>query len=182
MAMAIFKPAEVNDQQLDWIILRDGGVQLYWRDEILSDDLRWLKSNGYKIIFFDAAEWRSGSEWESQRRMHESLKDKLSFPDYYGENLDALDECIVDDLVVPDNGGLALVLNHYDPIAEMVLNIFARAVRHHLLFGRRLLLLVQSDDPTIQFESLGGIAAGWNSRMAEQEPRFVDRLTEFWSA
>jgi hypothetical protein len=104
MAMAIFKPAEVNDQQLDWIILRDGGVQLYWRDEILSDDLRWLKSNGYKIIFFDAAEWRSGSEWESQRRMHESLKDKLSFPDYYGENLDALDECIVDDLVVPDNG------------------------------------------------------------------------------
>ena len=84
--MAIFKSDEVDDKQLDWIILRDGGVQLYWRDEILSDDLRWLKSNGYKIISFDAAEWRSGSEWESQRRMHESLKDKLSFPDYYGGN------------------------------------------------------------------------------------------------
>jgi hypothetical protein len=69
-----------------------------------------------------------------------------------------LDECIVDDPEVPDNGGLALVLNHYDklskPIAEMVLNIFARAVRHHLLFGRRLLVLVQSDDPSIRFEIL----------------------------
>jgi hypothetical protein len=78
VAMAI-KSDEVDDKQLDWIILRDGGVQLYWLDEILSDDLRWLKSNGYKIISFDAAEWRSGSEWKSQRRMHESLKTKLSF-------------------------------------------------------------------------------------------------------
>jgi len=55
----------VDDKQLDWIILRDGGVQLYWREEILADDLRWLESNSYKIISFDAAEWRSGSEWES---------------------------------------------------------------------------------------------------------------------
>jgi len=168
VAMAIFQPDEVNNEQLDWVILREGGVQLYWRDEILADDLGWLKSNGYKIISFDAAEWQSGSEWESERLMHEALKDKLSLPDYYGKNLNALDECIVDDLVVPDSGGLALVLNHYNRFpkaaAEMVLNIFARGVRHHILFGRRLLILVQSDNPAIKFDSLGGFTAGWNSR------------------
>jgi RNAse (barnase) inhibitor barstar len=178
MAMAIFKLDEVNDEQLDWIILRDGGVHLYWRQEILADDLNWLISNRYKIISFDATEWQSASESESERRMHESLKTQLLFPDYYGKNLNALDECILDDLIVPDTGGLALVLNHYDrfskPVhnlasderstAEVVLSIFAKAVRHHMLFGRRLLILVQSDDPTITFGRLGGVAAWWNHR------------------
>jgi Barstar (barnase inhibitor) len=110
--------------------------------------------------------------------MHESLKAHLSFPDYYGNNLNALDECMSDDLVVPDSGGLALVLNHYDHIfkpapslasegrgtAEVVLSIFADAVRYHMLFGRRLLILVQSDDPKIEFGRLGGVATGWNRR------------------
>jgi RNAse (barnase) inhibitor barstar len=110
--------------------------------------------------------------------MHESLKAQLSFPDYYGKNLNALDECVLDDLVVPDSGGLALVLNHYDrfykPVlnrasdegstAAVVLSIFTKAVRYHMLFGRRLLILVQSDDPTIEFGRLGGAAAWWNHR------------------
>jgi RNAse (barnase) inhibitor barstar len=176
--MATFKADEVNDEQLDWTVLRDGGVYLYWRQEILEDDLNWLKSNGYRIISFEAAEWQSASDWESEHLMHESLKAHLSFPDYYGKNLDALDECMLDDLVVPDSGGLALVLNHYDRFfkparnlssderstAEVVLNIFAKAVRHHMLFGRRLLILVQSDDPKIEFGRLGGVAAWWNHR------------------
>jgi len=51
MSMAVFKADKVHDEQLDWIILRDGGVRLYWRLEILTDELNWLKSNGYKIIF-----------------------------------------------------------------------------------------------------------------------------------
>jgi RNAse (barnase) inhibitor barstar len=176
MFMASFKAGEVNDQPLDWIILRDGGIYLYWRQEILADDLKWLESNNYTIISFDAAEWQSESAWESERRMHESLKAQLSFPDYYGMNMNALDECISDDLVVPDSGGLAIVLNHFDRFStpdiasseriapEIVLDIFARAVRHHMLFGRRLLILVQSDDPKIQFGRLGGVAALWNHR------------------
>jgi RNAse (barnase) inhibitor barstar len=176
--MATFEGDEANNDQLDWTMLRDGGVSLYWRPEILADDLNWLKSHGYRVISFDAAEWQSASEWESERRMHISLKAHLSFPDYYGNNLNALDECMSDDLEVPDSGGLAVVLNHYDRIfepapslasdggstAEVVLHIFARAVRYHMLFGRRLLILVQSDDPKMEFGRLGGVAAGWNRR------------------
>ncbi|NUQ28297.1 MAG: barstar family protein [Acidobacteriaceae bacterium] len=170
--MAIFTTAEADNQQLDWTILRDGGVNLYWRQEILADDLKWLKSNGYRVVTFEAA------EWESERRMHESLKVQLSFPEYYGNNLNALDECMLDDLVVPDSGGLAIVLNHYDRFSkpsnhvasderstgEVLLSVFAKAVRHHMLFGRRLLILVQSDDPQIEFGRLGGVAAWWNQR------------------
>ena len=176
--MATFQDDEAKGEPLDWTILRDGGIHLYWRSDILAEDVGWLESNEYRVIAFDAAEWQSESEWESERRMHAAFKTQLSFPEYYGNNMNALDECIQDDLVVPDSGGLALVLKHYDHIEKpapasaadglsnsgLLLHILARAVRYHMLFGRRLLILVQSDDPTMAFGRLGGIAVSWNPR------------------
>ena len=171
--MAVFSTSdEENDQGLDWTILRDGGVALYWRTEVLAEDVEWLESHGYRIVSFDTADWLS------EDQLHASLEAALSFPTYYGKNLDALDECIQEDLAVPDVGGLVLLLYHYDQfaranvgvgpnqksIAEVVLDIFASAVRYHMLFGRRLLILVQSNDSRIRFARLGGITASWNRR------------------
>jgi len=170
--MPAFTTDESGAQRLDWAILRDGGVHLYRRPEILNEDRDWLESNGYRLISFDCAEWGSAAE------MHRSLKEKLSFPDYYGNNLDALDECVCDDHAIPNSGGLVLVLNHYDQfvksvdggkpseegVAGAVLDAFARAIRHQMLFGKRLMLLVQSDDPLTDFGALGGVRATWNSR------------------
>ena len=170
--MTVFTPDEANDQHRDWAILRDGGVALYWRPEALKMDLNWLESNEYSLIEFDAA------KWNTEEQMHDSLRSALSFPYYYGKNLDALNDCMCNDVVVPDPGGLALVFHHYDhfatidptadpnekSLAEVVLHILARAVRYHMLFGRRLLILVQSDDPRITFGNLAGISASWNPR------------------
>lgn len=170
LAMALFNSDEANDLRRDFAILRDGGVALYWRPEVLKKDLSWLESSGYDIVEFDAA------EWNSEEQMHDSLRSRLSFPYYYGKNLDALNDCMCSDLAVPDGGGVALVFHHYDRfatinqvhdsdakgLAQTVLHILARAVRYHMLFGRRLLILVQSDDPRIRFDDLAGISAGWN--------------------
>lgn len=170
--MAVFNPDEVNDEQLDWIILRDGGTALYWRSEVLAYDLAWFETQGYSLLSFDT------SEWNSEADMHASLKAKLSFPDYYGNNLDALNECILEDLVVPDSAGLVLTFHHYDKfvkafpqigqmetsLAETLLDILNRAVRYHMLFGRRLIILIQSDDPRISFGRIGGALALWNYR------------------
>ncbi len=103
--MAVFSTDDANDQRLDWTIALYGGVALYRRAEILAEDLNWLRSSGYRIVSFDAA------NWHTEDQMHDSLKADLSFPDYYGKNLDALNECMWDDLVVPDVGGLVLVLD-----------------------------------------------------------------------
>lgn len=170
--MAIFSSDEADDQRRDWVILRDGGVALYWRPEALKKDVDWLEEQGYNIVEFDAAKW-SGEE-----QMHDSLRAGLSFPYYYGKNLDALNDCMWSDIEVPDNGGMALVFHHYDQfaridkqsesdekgLAQVVLNILARAIRYHMLFGRRLVVLVQSDDPGVRFDDLAGVSAGWNPR------------------
>lgn len=99
--MSVFNAGIVSDGQLDWTILRDGGVALYWQSEVLAGDAAWLRANGYTTAEFEAGDWKT------EEQMHDALESTLSFPDYYGKNLDALDECMCEDIVVPDEGGLA---------------------------------------------------------------------------
>jgi RNAse (barnase) inhibitor barstar len=170
--MSAFNPDEVNDQELDWVILRDGGIALYWRVEFLQEDLKWLESRGYQIHSFDAADWKT------EEAMHESLQVALVFPEYYGRNWNALNECLQDDLVVTEAGGLGIVFTHFDSFAKLsrgpagtdyeggqiALHTLARAIRYHSLLGRRLVVLVQSDDPRIELSRLGAVHAVWNWR------------------
>jgi RNAse (barnase) inhibitor barstar len=165
----------LDDRRLDWVILRDGGIALYWRSEILADDVKWFEAKNYVIHSFDAA------HWDSDEPMHEEFRRALNFPDWYGRNPNALHDCIQNDLVIPENGGLVLVFHHYDHFvratrfpsrtgdtcgsgAEVTLDILAGAIRYHSLLGRRLLVLIQSDDPKVQFGLLGGITPIWNWR------------------
>ena len=160
--MASFADQDIDQHALDWEILRDGGICLYRRPELLAKDLDWLRSRQYEVKDFP-----SGS-WHSELSMHDELSSVLGFPAYYGRNLDALNECMSEDLAVPDVGGLALCLRRFDQFASRftsahaVLNIFANASRAQLLRGRRLLVLLQSDDPRASFTGLGGISAQWN--------------------
>ena len=171
--MAPFDPSEDNGQRLDWHVLRDGGITLYKSKSYLAGDMEWLRSEGYRIVSFDCREWTSSEQ------MHQRLSEELSFPGYYGRNLDALNDCMLGDLNVPDAGGLALLLRRFDAYsngpgakpypsgrneAEIILDILASASRYYLLTGGRLITLIQSDDPHIHFEDLGGVSAHWNRR------------------
>jgi ribonuclease inhibitor len=42
-----------------------------------------------------------GTEMISREALHAHLKEKLGFPDYYGENLDALWDCLRADVELP---------------------------------------------------------------------------------
>jgi RNAse (barnase) inhibitor barstar len=163
--MATFTESESNE--LDYTILRDGGVSLYKRRDLLQQDCGQLSNAGYKLFHFGCERWKSEGE------MHQSLSNELSFPAYYGNNLNALDEVMMD-LDVPTVGGFALVFLRYDEfaqgagaaygLAEAVLDIISRTSHEFLLTGRRFLTLVQSDDPHLDFPKLGGSALGWNRR------------------
>ncbi|RRA49352.1 barstar family protein [Acidipila sp. EB88] len=168
--MAIFLSSEQG--AFDLRAIRDGGITLYRRHDILAEDTAWLGQVGYRIVRLDC------QAWNSEQDMHMSLFSVFHFPDYYGMNLDALSD-VFTEIEVPLNGGVALILSSYDQFAngaggsvpglqrgpaEALLVILSRASHEFLLTGRRFLTLVQSADPLLSFQCLGGHAASWNAR------------------
>ena len=156
--MAIFQNNPDEWQRLDWSILQNGWTSLYWKKEILETDLAWFKSEKYSIVDFDC------KIWENEDRMHKLLKEKLLFPDYYGENWDALNDCL-SDMEISDTGQI-VVFRHLDNFdkscVQKLLDIFARNSRLQMLFGKRLLVLAQVDNPNYQIDQVGATPVIWN--------------------
>ena len=179
--MAFFNNSADDWQRLDWQVLRDGGIALYWRNEYLVEDARWLNEHDYELYELDCAKWFSRED------MFADFDQSFHFPDSWGRNFDALNDCMTD-LPLDAERGAALILRRFDfyasrsgattlPSGEVeaviVLDILAGASRFYLLNGRRLVVLVQSDDANLRIERLGGMAPQWNRREwlnANREP------------
>ena len=69
--MAIFSRSEQN--ALDFVALRDGGISLYLRHDYLAEDITSLEQAGYRVVRLAC------EEWSSERDMHKSLFSALSF-------------------------------------------------------------------------------------------------------
>jgi RNAse (barnase) inhibitor barstar len=165
--MAFFKRKEkvaAEVERLDWKLLERGAVALYYKGAVLSQDLAWLRREQYVVHELDAATWSEPAHF------HDAVRSALGFPAYYGRNLASWIDCVAE-LPVPDDGGMALVFRHYDAfakaqpqLAQTVLDSLETTSRRFLLTGRRLLALVQSDDPRIRFERVGAMPVTWNPR------------------
>lgn len=177
-------PRDLASPQLDFFLVRDGAVTLFWRERIFDNTLSELRGMGYKVVVLDAGD---SPDVEGFLR---AIGAALDFPDYYGRNLDALNDCLRDVATFdygadPDSMGTVVAFRHYDRIARMaphralaILDIFTDRSRDGLLFGHRMMVLVQSDDPDLSFEPLGAQTARWNeqewldiTRHPEREPR-----------
>lgn len=62
-----------------------------------------------KIYILDA------SRFTSKSAAHEHIKEVLSFPDYYGKNLDALDDCLSE--MPPDVG---VIMTNFEAAQDML--------------------------------------------------------------
>jgi hypothetical protein len=143
-------------------------ITLYWRRELLDQTIEGLRDRHFAVVEVDA------SGWTTEKDLHRDIAAALDFPDYYGRNLDALNDCLRDvvdgEFGVPsDATGFVLVLNHYDHFAracprqaQIVLDILADQGRSAAVFGRRVLCLVHSDDPDITFQPVGAVPVMWN--------------------
>lgn len=76
------------------------------------------------VIFFD------GEKFKSKETFHQIIKEKLNFPNYYGNNLDALNDCLLELYPLP----VKIVWNNYNKSKEylgsycdIALNIFKKA-------------------------------------------------------
>ncbi|HKO54045.1 MAG TPA: barstar family protein [Polyangiaceae bacterium] len=162
--MATFTNNPTEWERLDWQLLQNSPVTIYFDREILESDVSWFRADGYRVLSIRAA------EHSSPEALLVALGKVLAFPDYFGRNLDAFNDCL-SDVEVPDAGGLLLVLDEYAPFtayfrreAQAVLDICADQARRFLLIGRRFVVLVQSGDPTLTFDPVGASPVMWNPR------------------
>ena len=149
-------------------LLRDTPVRLYYRLAVLDQALIALRQAGYHIAHADASRWLSVGD------MHRELARVLHFPGYYGENLDALNDCLRDvtcrEYGFPaDATGLVLVLTGFAEFAKTypaqahgLLDVFACQSREAMLAGEHLICLVQADDPALVLPPVGATPVMWN--------------------
>lgn len=161
--MAAFSRYTNNCSKVDWTILINGSMSLYCNENILLKDMDWLKNNQYKVIILDFSEISSVEEF------HVKIKKACEFPDYYGENMSALSDCLLHDLEIPYEGGYALALKNFDlfymkdkEMAHDILERLSEASRQRMLTGERLITLLQSSNPKFVPDTIGAYKISWN--------------------
>jgi hypothetical protein len=123
---------------------------------------------GYVVINLDPSSWRSVSD------LHRDVASAFEFPSYYGQNLDALNDCLSDvglfEYGAHESGaGTLLVVRGLESFvsldrrsAEAFADIFANQARIVALIGHRMLLLVQTNDPDLRLPKVGACQITWN--------------------
>lgn len=159
---------ESDTSGLDFRLVINSFVTLFWRMELLDQALGWLQGRGYTVVRLDASRWTADAD------LHCDIAAALDFPDYYGRNLDALNDCMRDVVdyqygATRDATGLVLAFTGYESFAKerprtahTVLDIMADQARAAALIGHRVMCLVQSNDPNIAFEPVGAMSVMWN--------------------
>lgn len=163
---AFYSDDEINND-VAYPLVMNGFVTKFWDENVLARTLSWLDAHGYQLVDLDASESRDITE------LIDRFAVELRFPEYFGHNLDALNDCLRDVAagdygVKTDAAGLVLVLRHFDVLSSQgaavhVLDIIADRCRGAALIGRRMMCLLQSDDAQFDLPPLGGRRPEWNT-------------------
>ncbi|WP_214327498.1 barstar family protein [Nonomuraea sediminis] len=166
--MSAFDPDSDLSSDVAFRLVAASFVRLFWRHALLDQSIDWLLDHGYQVVRLDA------SAWTREEDLHTAIAQALEFPNYYGRNLDALNDCLSDVTSFEygarrDATGLVIVFTGYDKFAahcpraaQITLTIIADQARSAALFGHRMCCLVQTDDPDTRFDPVGAMPVLWN--------------------
>jgi len=153
--MAVFTKSEIDARWHIWQMFRDGAIALVNCESLLDEIVEDLADADYVVHVCDAA---SGNKVAFEK----AIRSSLGFPDGRPgkTNLDALNG-YVGDIEFPNRTGIVVVVKHIHQLHEAeanyvnhIIDIFAREAWYHLCFGNRLMLILHTDDPDIQFGSV----------------------------
>ena len=151
----------MKDNVIELKILGRGWINLYWNEDVINYDIELLMSKNYRVENFDC-KFLTGI-----KQLHAELKIRLDFPDYYGHNFDALNDCLSTDLVIDENG-LVIVFRHLDKFniktIHTLLDVFVSNARKRFISGQKLLILVQVDNPNFILPKVGAYNVYWNDK------------------
>lgn len=160
--MAVFSAED--SERLDYQLLLDGGVALYYQHEVLGEDVAWLALEKYELLQFDDGAMESLDSFHFEARL------KFGAPETYEPTYEGF-RGAASALEIPEVGGVALVfvgvdeLAASDPISALRLfDVISDVSREFMLQGRRLVCLAQSDEPDLDLGPIGGKPLDWNPR------------------
>ena len=155
-----FDPDSDGVRRADWWLLRDSAVHQIESPDLLDDTIRVLRDLGYSVRDLDAAAW-------TPTTLHDDLAVAFDFPDWYGRNLDALNDLLRDvalrDLGVdPAATGTVLVLRGFASFSgrhpregQILLDLWASQSRTALVVGHPMILLLGAPE-SVWFDKIGG--------------------------
>jgi len=158
----VFRPEDID--RGDYRLLQNSSVVLYFSRDIFRSDRDMLARYGYRILEISCADMAT-----FRKDISRALNWRAQFGyDEWTGNFDALRDGFseephgsADDNVLVIEGFQTIVAA--DPeFAKNVLDIVERASRDALLFGKRLIALVRTDDPRYSCDGIGGTSAEWN--------------------
>lgn len=164
--MAIFQESTLQDEWPIWELVRHGPVTLFYKHQIIEETSDYLRLNGYLVYEFDC------NNYGDKETILAAIASALGVIQDYdmSPNLNGFVD-YMRDLVVPYEGGLALVFHHFDAFnrdnpqfAHHLLDILAEHYHQNLLFGRRFITLVHSTDSQLQLDPIGAFHAHWNAK------------------
>ena len=152
--MAPFMRGSIEDhQRLDWRILQNGAVSLYYDRDVFEESCEWFRKQTYQVYSFDASHWKTPYDFYEELALALHIENCM--------NLDALSDCLVD-IDIPYESGCVLCFQHFDRFARRdhsfawgLLDVIQSSSRMHSLHGFRFLALLQLDDPGVTFEPVG---------------------------
>ena len=161
--MASFKNDPADFNRLDYSLLKNGSINLYYKKEILKADIEWFKKAEYRIVEINT------DEWVDESAFHKCVGKSLGYS-CVGGNLNCFRDH-VGELDIPQKSGMLIVLMNFDKfysknkeLADIVIDIIAEESRFHMLFGNRLITMLQLNNPKIELPSVGAMTIGWNSK------------------
>lgn len=158
-------PTDLN--RADWPLLQNGAVNLFWKPDILADAQQALAALDYALPTISCAEG-----WDSFEEQFSSLlnwEEQFGYPRWNG-NLNAFDDGLTDFPFGPSKR-CALTLSAFHVLAAEdaraswnILDCLETHARRHLLFGKVLIILVQTDDNRFECTRIRASGANWNRR------------------
>lgn len=156
------------DLGLDYTLLQNGAVSLFFRQAVLEDAILWLREHDYLVVAVDTS--ACATTTALRVAVVSGVPDWPPGTDMAVSGADAFSDTLMD-IEFGGHEGIAFSFLHFDDFAgrhsldafHLLDSIESRA-RWHLLFGHRLMALVQSDDPLFSTQPLGARPAMWNRR------------------
>lgn len=189
---AVFDPTDRSvfgeqRQRFDWSLLQNGFVHRYDTGFQLDAACARLATLGYLVHVVDGTGWRDSGD------MHDALSEALSFPAYYGRNLDALSDVLSDVAAFAygsdaASAGTVLAIRGFETIAKDdsataagVLDVYAGAARLAALYAHPMLCLVESTRR--EFGRVGGhsvhLGSVWDVAPDPPTPFGPDEAVEY---